>query len=438
MDEERAGRDIRVAAAVCVLLAAAVRLPLFHASMSSPSADEAVFGLMATKIMRGEDLPVFCWGAHYAGALVSYIAAALFALFGASTDVLRAATLPFALGAVALGAVLGAELGGSAGAWTLGLLLALPPPVFAEYSIAVLGGHTETVFFGLLVLLLAERLRRASDGGRPTRPLAAGLGLAAGVGTWILVAVVPFVLAAIWRVRGRRYERGVAAAAFLAGASPAIVYNLVHPLASLRRGAGRAIGATAFDRAHLLAAPVEFLGGGLVGASLLLLVAFFFLFAARRFSHLAVLLAAQTALLVALGLGRERHMIPLYVTASVALAALAGRWPNLISLLAVALLVSNGLSLEPRYGARGPDFRPLIGELRTAGIRYLATDYNIAYPVTFLAREEIIAAPIHGPDTTDRWPPYSAAVRAAIERGEPVAYVRHLGDSVVIRSLPDR
>jgi hypothetical protein len=37
--------------------------------------DEAVVGLMALKISRGSDFPLFFWGDHYSRPMASYIAA---------------------------------------------------------------------------------------------------------------------------------------------------------------------------------------------------------------------------------------------------------------------------------------------------------------------------------------------------------------------------
>lgn len=417
-----------------VLLAAAVRLPLFWTAASTPSADEAVFGLMAMKILRGEDLPAFCWGAHYAGALVSYVAAALFAVLGVGPHVLRLSTLPFALGAPAVGAALGGRLAGTAGAWTVGLLLAVPPPVFALYSVSVLGGHTETYLFGLLLLLLAERLAAAADAGRPTRGAAAALGAASGIGLWILVAVAPFLLAALARLGRRRppfgRDGGIFVAALLAGLSPAIAYNVVHPLATFRRGAGRSVAASAFDRLHLIAAPVLFLGGGVLGLLLLILFVAALVRAVRRHPHLGLLLAAQIVLLVAMGLGRERHMGPLWASAAVGVAV--GTRGRARAALVAACLAANLWGLSGLYRQRGEDFGPLIGRLRAAGVTRLATDYNVAYPVVFLTEEAIIASPVAGPDRTDRWPPYTAEVL----RARRFAVARRASDTPVILSLP--
>src|SRR5262245_11777738 len=56
------------------------------------NADEAVEGLMASHVLRGEH-PAFLWGQNYKGVPEVYLAAAVFAIAGPSVMALKSVTL---------------------------------------------------------------------------------------------------------------------------------------------------------------------------------------------------------------------------------------------------------------------------------------------------------------------------------------------------------
>ena len=99
-------------------------------------ADEAVFGMMAQKIQALEEFPIYCWGAHYAGAPVSDIAAAIFYFFGSGFVQLRSAMLPAALFTPILFYFVYRELVGSSLALVSALFLVFCPFLVLRHTMA--------------------------------------------------------------------------------------------------------------------------------------------------------------------------------------------------------------------------------------------------------------------------------------------------------------
>src|SRR5207244_2202968 len=67
--------------AIVLLLLAGLGLRLLYLAMPTLDSDQAIFGLMAAHILRGE-LPIFQWGYHYMGTIESFVAAPLMLVFG--------------------------------------------------------------------------------------------------------------------------------------------------------------------------------------------------------------------------------------------------------------------------------------------------------------------------------------------------------------------
>src|SRR5713101_3820499 len=74
--------------ALVLLVAAGLRLGLLVAGVVPFNADEAVVGLMARHILRGER-PIFFYGQSYLGSLDAWLVAGAFALWGPSVPAIR-------------------------------------------------------------------------------------------------------------------------------------------------------------------------------------------------------------------------------------------------------------------------------------------------------------------------------------------------------------
>ena len=195
-------------------------------------ADEGVVGLMARHILRGAH-PLFYYGQYYMGALEAYMAAAVFAVFGASMTTLRAVPTLCAIGWIPLTYVIARRLYGARAALLATALGALPSQFVFEWGFKARGGYAEHVALLLFVLYATILLM-----DRVTTKRAVMLGLAAGLSLWVnqlAIAYVPFYGYAIlrWTSVSKKHIAVICAAAAV-GMAPLIYGNIVHPLGTVR------------------------------------------------------------------------------------------------------------------------------------------------------------------------------------------------------------
>jgi 4-amino-4-deoxy-L-arabinose transferase-like glycosyltransferase len=424
------------------------------------NSDQAVVGLMAHEILRGH-LFAFYWGQHYGGG-EPYIVAALFALFGQSSFVLRLAPLLLDIIAALFVWRLGRRLFDGRVAVLAALLFWIWPEVYLYLSTVEYGFRYLALVCGLAALLFALRL----TGRRPSRPIDwAALGLLLGLGWWctpeIVYYAIPALLWLIYRlVRSRVWPPLAGVVLFVAmaalGALPWLIANVGHGFPSLQPTtqphASTFIGRLSVFFGHVL--PLVFglrLRGsgawlvnpvlgmalyGLLGGSLLIwiawlalrrqaapLVIFVLLFPlAYAYSpfawfwkdgRYAVYLAPVLALLVAslLGtLGRRGSPRARLAPALGLIAALA------LTLTAAARLAPY-VPLAGTQGARSqwtswqadPNgwLRPLVTDLERRHVRDAYAGYWIAYALTFESHGRVVSAD----PSDDRYPLYLAEIR---------------------------
>ncbi len=216
--------------AAILLLGGALRFWLLARDIPTLNSDEATVGLMALHVLRGE-WTVFYWGQSYMGSIEAILAAPWIALLGPTSLALRLIPTLAGLAFIATAYALAARLFSPRVGLVSAALLALGPPFFVILSMRALGGYPETLLFGNLLLLLALA---GSRPGRQGLRHAAAFGLLAGLALWTDLLVVPYLLAAgaifWWQRRTDLLGRtGLALiAGLLLGASPALVYNILH------------------------------------------------------------------------------------------------------------------------------------------------------------------------------------------------------------------
>ncbi|GAB3153681.1 hypothetical protein GCM10027290_46940 [Micromonospora sonneratiae] len=213
------------------VLGVGYRLAVLLADLPPTNSDEATSGLVAMHLAEGREFPLFFYGQYYMGALESYLAAPLFAVFGPSTFALRLPNLLLYAAFLVLIWQLTRRLYTPwLAAFTVGLL-ALGSDRILKNELIAGGGYPEMNPAGALLLLLAVNL---GLGVVRRRWLAyAGWGLVAGLTLWDDWLVLPYVgaaglvllLATGWRaVRGRD---GLAlGVGLLIGLVPIVVHNL--------------------------------------------------------------------------------------------------------------------------------------------------------------------------------------------------------------------
>lgn len=128
-------------------------------SQSSFDADQAVFGLMAKDIAEGRAYPLFTYGRRYMLAVGAWLCAPLFAAFGVSVTTLKLPMLGMNIGCVIM-LWLGLRKERALGPWGASLVI-LP---FAATSVITssrllehAGGNIEPFFFLMLAFLVRER-----------------------------------------------------------------------------------------------------------------------------------------------------------------------------------------------------------------------------------------------------------------------------------------
>lgn len=227
-------------AAGIVAFALASRLALAAFAWPATDSDEGFMGIMALHIAWRGAHPVFFYGQAYMGTLEAHLAAAFFAVFGASLFTLRFGTI--LMSTLALGCIylLTRLLYSRTLAVVTLALLAVGTPEALYRELWTGGGYAETLLFGAAMMLLATWLALAAPVGNPTsrrwRLVAfAGWGLAAGLGLWSDVLVLPFALAsvALLALVCRRELWGwggaVLALGLCVGAFPLLAYAVTSP-----------------------------------------------------------------------------------------------------------------------------------------------------------------------------------------------------------------
>jgi hypothetical protein len=434
-----------------------------------PDGDEAVFGLMALHILDGRDYPLYCWGAHYAGALISYLAAASFWIFGVSGLALKTATLPFAAGYLGVTYSLARQGLDEPSARLALLLAAVPAAIPLAYSVKALGGYPEILFLGGLVLLLVLRLPPEPSASAPPKAHLFLLGFSGGFGLYILPLVLPYLaVALLFMLRYRRHvlrRRGWAwlLAGTALGLTPMFVYNMLFPMATLLRlgsrvlhlsrgelldpdaGAGTAAWWLTRYLARLLGqfpAVLRNLGPLTGTSSGWGLLPSWVLVAAATLALVSTRGAEDPAARVAMGwlcawmlpviflfvwladLDRPRHLVPLYSVLPIGIAALYRRLrltrPRIApAVIVIPLAIATWDLASGAFSPSGVPTAPLIRALDRLDIRGFYSDYHVAYQTMFASRERILASPAAWGQTSssDRMPEITRQVDALSNPG---------------------
>jgi hypothetical protein len=149
----------RVALALVLLLTLARSALFVFKSTLAFDSDQAIFGLMAKHIAAGRAFPLFMYGTNYILAVEAWLAAAVFAVAGASVAALK---LPLLLMNAAIAVLLFVLLEREAGlrpryALVASLFFILVPPGTATELLAPIGGNVEPLLYVLLLWLARRR-----------------------------------------------------------------------------------------------------------------------------------------------------------------------------------------------------------------------------------------------------------------------------------------
>ena len=203
-----AWRNPRVLLFIALGVAVLARLVLVVRSNALIDGDEAMVGIQAEHILRG-DFPTYFYGQAYMGSLETYLIAILFRLFGPSPWAMRAVPILLSLALVYLTwrlayALLPRDSRATPLLAGLAALFAAAPPLYdAVTELRTWGGQIEVYVIILALLLatveLAQRLRADGEGAgvaELTRRWAIW-GFLAGLGIWVNPLIVYGLITAI-------------------------------------------------------------------------------------------------------------------------------------------------------------------------------------------------------------------------------------------------
>ena len=428
--------------AVGLLFAGGFALRLLYLATPRLDSDQAIFGLMAMHILRGE-LPIFQWGYLYMGTIESFVAAPLMWLFGPTRFALDLSPTLFSM-LFALGAYLFARhtAGRTAGLWALAF--ACFPSIYLVWTVIVArGAYAETLALGTLAGYFALGAVDAPS-PRAERNALIGVGLALGVSFWTHFNTVIYGAAILlfWAIeRPRLIPRAIvwAGLPFLVGSAP-FWYGTVQaqfatfdvaspPAMRFAHRLGRLLayrlpivlgihfdGGTepTLPRVAWAIAPIQ-------AAAIAMTVWLARPASAPRLRRGARLLLLLTVMLFAVylaspfsGTDTQRYLVPLYTTLTIAPALLASQLGRGGFFAGLALLV---LQLVPaireadvldaaslhRYREAMASEERLFHRLDQLGLRAVYADqYWDGARLTFDARERIVFANPFG----DRTPAY--------------------------------
>jgi Dolichyl-phosphate-mannose-protein mannosyltransferase len=434
-----------IAAAALLAVAVLVRVAALAApSLAETNYEEAEVGLMARSVLQGDFIALW-WGVPYLGTVHVYLAGWLFALFGASTLVLRLVPLLLSLvGPVFTYGLARALLGPG---WALVTLAwwALPPAYLTRLSLTPYN-YVGSVGWGAAILYLTHRaVTRRPPSGR----IFGLLGLFSGLALWDhLISLCFLAVSGLWLLGAalRRDGRPPVRAGWLwlggllLGSLPFWLWNATHGFETvtvlLWPGVGpRAPLAARVDSMVIFLADVlgrarDFWGHRTPGPPFGTLLAFVYVpagacllvgLAATGAQRLAgkprpawappagtglvvtafVLACAQYVLSSHHG---ERYLMPVYATAPILLAASArtlahrARWlAGLLAVLLVSVHVLDNVQLA-RVGA-GQARRPVdevIAFLLRQDLRYVYAHARVAWPMRFESSERLVVSDLRG------------------------------------------
>jgi len=482
----RAGRHAALLTILTALLIITMRGVILFSGQRYLRSDEAVVGLMAKHIVTRGERPLFLYGQPYGGghAIVAYLAAPLFAVFGRSAILLTGITALFSVvNALLVWLILRRHFDVWIALGGVALYAASPPAVYQSFLV---NGGTESFFFALLALLFF--LRAYAEGRHLVRNTALA-GLFCGLAYYamdytLLYAIAMLALLAATGPRGKWACVGIFLGAFVVGCLPLVVYNATHDFAHMRHMltgppgqaigfarhfAGALWGALSGDLAAFFSGEIDdfkwrAVGMGSWAHSVVAVIAVVVLLYEERRSFLeafrkrslrgrqgaALPVATLPAIFIGLYLAiycsarfslpqyrTPRYFLPLcpFVSIAIALFLLWRRKgaARAVGVTVLMLLAARGVVTSMKFGLRpwheehriatsGREIASLGRKLTGNDIRLALAPYEIQWRLMFETDERVLISS-EGISPLRRYPRYDDEFFRRIEAGEPFALI---------------
>lgn len=456
---------------VAVMLGVGLRLVFVIVADWRIDYDEAMVGLLANRVLRGE-WSAFLPGETNIGTLEPLLLSPLFAIFGSNVVTFRAYSLLMGGLLIATAGALGIRAFGKWVGVVAALLTAVAPPYLLVVGLKTWGATVETMLLGAWLLLAVDAaLRRYQSVWEGIGWLALGAFIAGvtfwvswlGVYYWLPVLVVGGVV--LWRRWLPITDMVVAVLAFVMGSAPFWAYNFANGFESFARfgetgGLDLAQLPDLFTQfvqvelPQLVSATVPAWGEvspGLVGVALVVSLAGWGWLVMRGLRSpdllprmLAIFALAIVPIYLLSPFSRSalnpwgidatgRYLLMLHTAIPVGVALLAvDLWRSKVVLryaapLIVVALVAVNLAMtvqvdtrrtfdSPYYDRLPDDLSPLIAWLDGRGISHVWTDVGIAHVLMFQTQERVLAADYYDAEIAGgvvRFPEVFAAVSEA-------------------------
>jgi hypothetical protein len=416
-----------------------VRFWIHTVPLGRVNSDEAVTGLMARHLVRGE-WTTFYWGQSYAGSLETMVTASIMRVTGSDNFAFHVVPFVESLLVASLVYAIAQPHVGRQRATSAALVIWVFPAAYVLLSTRAMLFYQPTLILGLAAIWLAESIAR-----RQRDHLVAwfAFGLALGLGWWCSLQILFFAIPAFGWLLVHRRDRLVgwlaSALGAVIGASPWLIYYFRHdglPLKQLAGGQGtyvdhlHAIVTAGLPMAVGLRQPITerwlALGlGPLVPALVIiaLTAAVVACFRRRVLGHPLTMVAVVFVPLHALApgsyyIGTGRYYIFLAPTLAFVIAACFRKRAAMAAGLIVAVVVSIITLWDIRSVEVAPDSTgPVVQFLERQRVHHVYAHYWVAYKLVWESHESVIAA-----SDIDRYPQWNAEVRSSAV----VAYVMYL------------
>lgn len=419
--------------------------------------DEAIVGLMAKHITQGKSNPVFVYGQDYMGSLEAYTAAVVFLVNGYSVKSLKYAPFVFSMLLIIAIFFLIKSYCGFYVSICAALFAAVPPYLIVKWSLAPTGGHIENYFFSIVILYLIFKYIQTEK-----KFFLHLFALTSGFAFWVNPFSI-FVFAGFafyyFLLTPKTASQKISGYLFILllftiGSCPLTLYNINHNFITFKKLAGFFLGISAGDynsSSNIIITVIEKFTSMLI----LIIPGFFkltgYLFESLgnyyfdsliymlaivwyckqaykkkdKFGYMMIIyiIIITLAMSISKRANRDRYLIIFFPAVIVSCSYILQNIINhgnykkkiIFAVIVFLLFISNFAAIAANDKKNEiknfyVKINKTINFLQEKNIQYIFADMYIAYPLSFLSEEKIIASPAAGFYNEDRIPEYTEKV----------------------------
>lgn len=417
--------------------------------------DQAIFGLMARHLLYQGKFHVFFYGQPYMGSLLAVLTTPVFFFFGTSIFSLRVVSFTTSILVIYFTYVVARHIFNGTAALGASAILAISPFAIARLGVSA-EGNIEMLLLGLMALDLLLLICTGSVLEGEKVKLLAGLGVVLGLAFWanlgILSVLLTTLLFLLVQERARVFKKSFVAlgVSFVVGSSPLWIFNVKHGGATFRFLLQGASGSSLSQKwsdlslhsykfvtellPHTFGAEHKLVVVNLLVYATYVLALIFVLFlgwarAAKKMPSLSgdkkgiriLTVVALINIVFYVGTkfgaaGAPRYILLLYIALAIFVGFLFSylhHYSRLAAYLLLGLILVSNITGSLEIGIGAGETGKLVTFLSSHQLKYVYGGYWTSYVITFVSREQIIAAPLLDQRVIDRYPLYTEQVRSA-------------------------